>query len=149
MGELLTIALIVFIVIPAPIFIVLHFITKWKQSREISGGDEKMLEDMWLMSQRMEERLETLETILDDELPECRENGWIFGVCAGLADYFNFRTGTVRIVALISLVVFFWATVLIYVGATLLFREKPLIYSGRQQEYEFWRRFSRDDCRHS
>ncbi len=71
-GELLTIALIVFIAIPAPIFIVLHFITKWKQSREISGGDEEMLEDMWLMSQRMEERLESLETILDSELPEWR-----------------------------------------------------------------------------
>lgn len=72
MGELLTIALILFIVIPAPLFIVLHFITKWKQSREISGGDEKMLEDMWLMSQRLEERLESLETILDTELPEWR-----------------------------------------------------------------------------
>lgn len=72
MGELLTIALIVFIAIPAPIFIVLHFITKWKQSREISGGDEEMLEDMWVMSQRMEERLESLETILDSELPEWR-----------------------------------------------------------------------------
>ncbi len=72
MSELLTIALIVFIAIPAPIFIVLHFITKWKQSREISGGDEEMLEDMWLMSQRVEERLETLETILDSELPEWR-----------------------------------------------------------------------------
>ena len=72
MGELLTIALIVFIAIPAPLFIVLHFITKWKQSREISGGDEKMLEDMWLMSQLMEERLESLETILDSELPEWR-----------------------------------------------------------------------------
>ena len=72
MGELLTIALIVFVAIPAPIFIVLHFITKWKQSREISGGDEEMLEDMWLMSQRMDERLETLETILDSELPEWR-----------------------------------------------------------------------------
>lgn len=72
MGELLTIALIVFIAIPAPIFIVLHFITRWKQSREISGGDEEMLEDMWVMSQRMEERLESLETILDSELPEWR-----------------------------------------------------------------------------
>lgn len=71
-AELLTVALIVFIAIPAPIFIVLHFITKWKQSREISGGDEEMLEDMWLMSQRMEERLESLETILDSELPEWR-----------------------------------------------------------------------------
>jgi phage shock protein B len=71
-AELLTIALIIFIAIPAPLFIVLHFITKWKQSREISGGDEKLLEDMWLMSQRMEERLESLETILDSELPEWR-----------------------------------------------------------------------------
>ena len=72
MGELLTIALILFIVIPAPLFIVLHFITKWKQSREISGGDEKLLEDLWSMSQRMEERLESLETILDSELPDWR-----------------------------------------------------------------------------
>jgi phage shock protein B len=72
MGELLTIALIVFIAIPAPLFIVLHFITKWKQSREISGGDEKMLEDMWSMSQRLDERLESLETILGSELSDWR-----------------------------------------------------------------------------
>ncbi len=74
-----------------------------------------------------------------------RENGWIFGVCAGVADRFNFRTSTVRIIAVICLILFFWATVLVYIGAVMLFKEKPLIYSGRQQEYEFWRRFSRDD----
>jgi len=72
LAELLTIAVIVFVAIPAPLFIVLHFITKWKQSREISGGDEKMLEDMWQLSRRLEERLETLETILDSELPDWR-----------------------------------------------------------------------------
>ena len=71
-SELLAIAVIVFIAIPAPLFIVLHFITRWKQSREISGGDEKMLEDMWLLAQRLEERLESLETILDSELPDWR-----------------------------------------------------------------------------
>ena len=70
--QLLTVALIVFLLIPAPLFIVLHFITKWKQSREISGGDEKMLEDMWALSQRLERRLESLETILDSELPDWR-----------------------------------------------------------------------------
>ena len=74
-----------------------------------------------------------------------RENGWIFGVCAGLADRFNFNTGTVRIIAVISLVLFFWATALVYIGATLLLKEKPLIYSGRSQEYEFWRRTGRHD----
>ena len=73
MGELFAIAVIVFIAIPAPLFIILHFITKWKQAREISGGDEKMLEDLWSLSQRLEARLETLETILDSELPEWRK----------------------------------------------------------------------------
>ena len=70
---MLTVALIVFLLVPAPLFIVLHFITKWKQSREISGGDEKMLEDMWALSQRLERRLESLETILDSELPDWRK----------------------------------------------------------------------------
>lgn len=73
MGELIAIAVIVFIAIPAPLFIVLHFITKWKQAREISGGDEKLLEELWSLSQRLEERMESLETILDSELPEWRK----------------------------------------------------------------------------
>ena len=64
--------LIVFLAIPAPIFIVLYFVTKWKQSREITGGDEQMLEEIWGMSHRLEERLEALETILDNEVPEWR-----------------------------------------------------------------------------
>jgi phage shock protein B len=73
LAELLVLAVIVFIAVPAPLFIVLHFITKWKQSREISGGDEKMLEDVWLLAQRLEQRLESLETILDSELPDWRK----------------------------------------------------------------------------
>ena len=72
MSDLLIVALIVFIAVPAPLFIVLHFITKWKQSREISGGDEKMLEDLWLLAQKLEGRLEALETILDNDSPEWR-----------------------------------------------------------------------------
>jgi phage shock protein B len=66
-------AIILFLTIVIPLIVVLHFITKWKQSREISGDDEKMLEDMYVMSQRMEERIVTLEKILDDELPDWRK----------------------------------------------------------------------------
>jgi len=71
-AELLTLALILFIVIPAPLFIVLHFISKWKQAREISRDDEQMLEDLWQLSQRLSSRMQTLEKILDDELPDRR-----------------------------------------------------------------------------
>ena len=72
MSSIFGIALIVFLAIPAPIFIVLYFITKWKQSREMSGADEQLLEDLWGLSHRLEERLEALETILDNEVPEWR-----------------------------------------------------------------------------
>lgn len=73
LGELITLAVILFIVIPAPLFIVLHFITKWKQSREISRDDEQMLEDLWALAGRFEDRLGTLEKILDHDLPEWRK----------------------------------------------------------------------------
>jgi len=69
-----------------------------------------------------------------------RENGWIFGVCAGLAEFANFRVGMVRIITVICLLLFFWPTILLYVGATMLIREKPLIYAGREAENHFWRR---------
>ena len=68
------------------------------------------------------------------------DSGWIFGVCAGIADRFNLRVGTVRVIAIILLLLFTWLTATIYLAATLLIREKPLIFSGRETEYEFWRR---------
>ncbi len=73
MSEYIGIALIVFIAVPAPLFIVLYFITRWKEAREISGGDERMLEDLWALSQRLEQRLESLERIMDNEQPEWRK----------------------------------------------------------------------------
>jgi phage shock protein C len=78
-----------------------------------------------------------------------RENGWVFGVCSGIADRFNFRTGTVRIIAIISLFLFFWLTAAIYLGITVLIKEKPLVYSGRNNEGEFWRRYGDDHWRRS
>ena len=65
--------LIIFLVVPAPLIIILHFLTKWKQTREISGSDELMLEELWELAQRMEERLESLEIILDSQAPEWRK----------------------------------------------------------------------------
>ena len=68
------------------------------------------------------------------------DRAWIFGICAGVADRFNFRLSMVRLLTIISFLLFSWLTAAIYLGAWLLVREKPLIYSGRETEYEFWRR---------
>lgn len=74
MGDLITTVVVLFILVPLPLLIVFHYITKWKQTREISGGDERLIEDLWALSTRLEDRLEALETILDNEMPEWRRN---------------------------------------------------------------------------
>ena len=76
-----------------------------------------------------------------------REGGLIFGVCAGIADRFNFRVSIVRVIAVISLLLFFWLTAVAYIGATLLIKEKPLVYSGGDTENGFWRTYRSDDRR--
>ena len=72
-GDVLFTLLIIFLVVPAPLIIILYFLTKWKQTREISSGDELMLEELWELAQRMEERLESLEIILDSKAPDWRK----------------------------------------------------------------------------
>ena len=67
MYALITLAVILFLTVLAPLIVIFYFITKWKQTREISGDDERMLEELWTLSQRLEERLETLERILEDD----------------------------------------------------------------------------------
>jgi len=54
-----------------PLWIIFHYITKWKTSKGLSTEDEKMLSDVWESTNKMEERIQTLERILDIEAP-----GW-------------------------------------------------------------------------
>lgn len=56
-----------------PIWIVFHYITKWKTSKGLTPEDEKMLSEVWESSTRMEERIQTLERILDIEAPNWRQ----------------------------------------------------------------------------
>ena len=72
MSETMYVLGILFITIVLPLWIILHYVTKWKKSRELSGTEEDMLEEIWTLSQNMESRLNALETILDDEVPDWR-----------------------------------------------------------------------------
>lgn len=78
-----------------------------------------------------------------------RDNGLFYGVCAGLADRFDWPLCTVRLFAVLSLIVFFLPTVVIYLAAALLLPAKPLTFHGAR-EGDFWktrgRRGSRRWC---
>lgn len=69
MGELFG---ILFLTIILPLIIVGHYVTKWRATKSLSTADERMLEELWEDAQRMESRINALETILDDQVPDWR-----------------------------------------------------------------------------
>jgi phage shock protein B len=66
---------IVFLVIVAPIWIIAHYLTRWRAARRLSGEDEKALGELWQSARRMEARIEALERVLDAEAPGWRMRG--------------------------------------------------------------------------
>lgn len=65
---------ILFMTVVVPIWIVFHYITKIKTAKGLTAEDEKMLSEVWESTNRMEERIKTLERILDIETPNWRQN---------------------------------------------------------------------------
>jgi len=66
------------------------------------------------------------------------ENGWILGVCAGLADHFRVNVAGVRLIALVLAWFVTLPAVIIYAVLALLMRDRPLIYRGGNDERHFW-----------
>jgi phage shock protein B len=71
--EFIHVPLIVFMVIVAPLWIIIHYTMRWRSTRTLSADDEKILADLWESVPRMEGRIKNLERILDAEVPHWRE----------------------------------------------------------------------------
>ena len=63
----------VFMTVVLPIVIVMHYVTKWKATKGLSGDEQRLLEDLYKDSQAMQSRLNALETILDDKVPDWKK----------------------------------------------------------------------------
>jgi len=70
-GDFAGIIAIVFMTVVLPLVIILHYVTKWKSTKGLSAEEQQMLEDLWESSERMTNRINALETILDE-----RSTGW-------------------------------------------------------------------------
>lgn len=62
---------ILLVTIVLPLWIIFHFISRWRAQRGLSAQDERLLADLWETSNRLEGRIHALERILDAEAP-----GW-------------------------------------------------------------------------
>jgi phage shock protein B len=65
--------MILFLVIVAPVWIISHYMTRWRTAKTLSAEDEKMLAELWEVAPKLESRVNTLERILDAEVPEWRK----------------------------------------------------------------------------
>ena len=67
----IAIVAIIFVGMPA---VFLHYQTELRKTKSISTDDERLMDDLWKTAQRLERRVEALETILDKEAPDWRRD---------------------------------------------------------------------------
>jgi len=53
-------------------WIILHYITRWKTAATLTGADENLMEDLYDLARRLEDRMGTVERILTAENPNWR-----------------------------------------------------------------------------
>lgn len=70
-------------------WIIFHYVTKWKQGSKITVEDEQLLDDMFNLARRLEERLVTVERIAAADHPDFKPgltapttNDWQSGMTA-------------------------------------------------------------------
>ncbi len=68
-----------------------------------------------------------------------RDNGLLFGVCAGVAHYFDVSLLATRVLAVLSLLLFTLPTIFVYVVAAVLLKERRLSGCICKRERDFWR----------
>jgi phage shock protein B len=58
---------ILFLALP---WLVLHYVTKWKVNSGLTAEDETMLDDLYDLARRLDDRMLTIERIVQDENPQ-------------------------------------------------------------------------------
>ncbi len=73
MFDFFHVPVILFLAVVAPIWIIAHYMTRWRTAKILTGEDEKMLAELWELAPRLEDRIRNLERILDVEAPGWRD----------------------------------------------------------------------------
>ncbi|MDX2101368.1 MAG: envelope stress response membrane protein PspB [Alphaproteobacteria bacterium] len=60
------------LVIVVPLWLLLHYVTRWRSQRSLSDADEQMLARLWETARRLEDRIGALERAVLDDDPDRR-----------------------------------------------------------------------------
>ncbi len=51
-------------------WLILHYITKWKTAPTLTSGDEALLEELYQLAKRLDERMDTVERLVASDNPD-------------------------------------------------------------------------------
>jgi phage shock protein B len=51
-------------------WIILHYITRWKTAATLTTGDEALLEELYQLARRLDERMDTVERLVSADNPD-------------------------------------------------------------------------------
>lgn len=63
----------IFCVFVAPLWLIMHYASKHRQVQSLTSEDETMLADVWQVATKMENRVKSLESILNTRAPGWRD----------------------------------------------------------------------------
>ncbi|NRD73465.1 envelope stress response membrane protein PspB [Shewanella sp. VB17] len=72
--DILLAPIIIFLIIVAPIWLILHYRSKRQVSQGLTEEEYTRLNDLITRADKMAQRIDTLEAILDTQAPEWRAN---------------------------------------------------------------------------
>ena len=51
-------------------WLILHYVTKWKTAATLTSSDEALLDELYQIARRLEERMETVERLVASDHPD-------------------------------------------------------------------------------
>lgn len=71
MEEMIAMVAILSIFVGLP-WIILHYITRWKTAATLTTDDESLLEELYQLARRLDERMDTVERLVASDNPDFR-----------------------------------------------------------------------------
>lgn len=65
--EEIFIVIAIFVGLP---WVIMHYITKWKTAATITNDDEALLEELYQLAKRLDERMDTVERLVASDNPD-------------------------------------------------------------------------------
>ena len=61
---------VVFVVVVALPWLVLHYITRWKTAATLTNDDESLLDELYQLARRLDDRMDTVERLVAADNPD-------------------------------------------------------------------------------